>query len=215
LPRSYLLIAGATPVARALGQIASKLDFTIVQFVKSDELSDVRPLPDVLITDVADIDRYLDNLDRDVRTASAAIAASQAVYDEPALTAFLKHGIGFTALVASPHRGRSVIDALAQWGVPRVDLDRVHYPAGIDIGAQRPGDVAISILAQIIAERRTPAPSAVTIVDPVCGMTVDAVASRDRAEFNGATYYFCGSHCSSAFAAEPEAYIVAVSKSRG
>lgn len=213
LARPYFFIAGATPVARALAQLAPRLDFTVVQFAQAEEHTNADALSDVAAVDIAEIDRYLQALKEDVRSSSAAVAASQANYDEPALIAFLKHRIGFIALLANVQRGRNVMEQLAQRRVAPADLSRVHYPAGLDIGAQRPGDVAISILAQVIAERRAPAFYPATALDPVCGMSVEVASSRDRAEFNGRTYYFCGSHCSSAFAAEPEAYTGVVSKS--
>lgn len=213
LPRPYFLIAGFTPIAHALAGIAPKLDYTVVRFVETGELADARSAPDVLALDIAEIDGYLRALDKGIRHASVAIAASQGHYDEPALTGFLKYGLGHTALVASPQRGHNVLEALAKQGVPIADLERVRYPAGIAIGAQQPADVAISILAQVIAERGAREFTPDIVVDPVCGMSVEVATSRDSAEFNGTMYYFCGSHCSGAFAAEPETYVGAVSKS--
>ncbi len=213
LPRPYFLIAGLTPIAHALAEIAPKLDFTVVRFVHADELLEARTSQGVLVMDIADLDEYLRGLDAGIRHASAAIAISHGNYDEAALTAFLKHRIGYTALVASRQRGRSVLEALAKQRVSVADLERVHYPAGIAIGAQRPSDVAISIFAEVIAERQAPTMAPTVAVDPVCGMSLEVAAALDRAVFNGNTYYFCGSHCSSAFASEPETYVGAASKS--
>lgn len=215
LPQPYFFVAGFTPVAHALSQIAPKLGFSVVHLVRKDELPDVRPLPDVSVKSIDDIDEHLAALDPGIRATSAAIVATQGHYDEAALAAFVKHGIGFTGLLASAKRGRSVVELLARQGVAQAALDRVRYPAGLAIGARQPADVAISIFAQIVAERsprEAPAPAAETAVDPVCGMTIDTEEARDRAEFNGTLYYFCGSHCSAAFAAEPEQYVGATSR---
>lgn len=217
LPQPYFFIAGFTPVAHSLAQIAPKLDFAVVHFVQRNELADVRPLPDVSVVDINDVDSYLGALNLGVRGASSAIAATQGHYDETALSAFLEHGIGFTGLLASEKRGRSVVEVLVKQGLPQTAVDRIHYPVGLEIGARHPGDVAISIFAQIIAQRSAQSDTMFTVaagataVDPVCGMAVEIVDSHDRAEYNGALYYFCGSHCSAAFAAEPEQYVCAVS----
>ena len=53
----------------------------------------------------------------------------------------------------------------------------------------------------------TPAQSGATVVDPVCGMTVDPTKTPHHAEFHGITYYFCSARCREKFVADPEAYL--------
>jgi xanthine dehydrogenase accessory factor len=97
-------------------------------------------------------------------------------------------------------------------------------PAGIEIGAETPAEIALSILAKVIAvrrgegvgesasERRAPrapsrAPAAaapVIAVDPICGMTVAAVAGTPSVELDGETIYFCCEGCKTKFVAEHE-----------
>jgi xanthine dehydrogenase accessory factor len=212
LPQPYFAVAGLTPIAHALAQIAPKLGYSVVRFVLPEELPDVQPLPDVVVKSTADLDSYLGTADPVVAAASAGITATHGHYDEAVLAVFLKHGVGYVGLLAGKKRGLSVIELLAKQGVPEEQLRRVRYPAGLAIGAKQPADVAVSIFAQIIASRTPSAApaerSTTTAVDPVCGMAVEIAESRDRAEFKGMLYYFCGSHCSAAFAAEPEQYAV-------
>ena len=105
----------------------------------------------------------------------------------------LHAGVPYVALVASPRRGHAVRDSL---DVPDALRERIHTPAGLDIGARTPVEIAISILAQIIASR-TAQPQVSTAIDPVCGMEV--VVGDATPSFEG--MYFCCEGCRSKYAA--------------
>jgi xanthine dehydrogenase accessory factor len=102
--------------------------------------------------------------------------------------------------VASKKRGAAVIDELRADGVAEELLDVLETPAGLDIGARTPAEVALAIIARIIAVRRSdgeaaPVGSAVTAVDPICGMTVLVAADTPALEHDGGTVYFCCAGC--------------------
>ena len=78
-------------------------------------------------------------------------------------------------------------------------IERVDTPAGLDIGARTPEEIAISILAKIVAVRRAPRDAPATAVDPVCGMTVTVVPGTPSLEHEGETVYFCREGCKAAF----------------
>ena len=82
---------------------------------------------------------------------AALVVASHGEGEEAALAAALDAGVDYIALVASPKRGAAVLNALDE-----ALRSRVHTPAGLDIGARTPADIAISILAQLIASRTRP-----------------------------------------------------------
>jgi xanthine dehydrogenase accessory factor len=81
---------------------------------------------------------------------AAVVVSSHGEGEEQALTRALRAGVPYVALVASRRRGEAVRASL---DVPEELRERVHVPAGLDIGARTPVEVAVSILAQLIAER--------------------------------------------------------------
>ncbi len=100
-------------------------------------------------------------------------------------------------------------------GVPASALDAIRNPAGVDIGARTPEEIALSILAEIVAGQRAAkadgedaekAAAVATAIDPICGMTVEIAGARHTAEHDGRTWYFCCGGCRERFLAEPERY---------
>ena len=126
---------------------------------------------------VAGLARYLDFevvSDGDYAGADAVVVAGLGRDEEAALRGALNARIGYLALVASRKRGAAVLDGMDLSDEERA---RVHTPAGIDIGARTPQEIALSILAEVIQGRRTAGPAVADelpkqAVDPVCGMTV-------------------------------------------
>ena len=121
----------------------------------------------------------------ELRANSYVVVASHGNYDELALEAFLPSKAAYVALVASKKRTQAIRSYLAQDGVSDELLARLKYPAGLDIGAVTPAEIALSILAEIIQvhrrgragkavrRRRRPGEAANEAIDPVCGMTVE------------------------------------------
>ncbi len=115
----------------------------------------------------------------------------------------------FIGLLASRRRAESVLGVLAQAGVDAQRLAAIRNPVGIDIGARSAPDVAVSILAEIIAHSPAEALESPTLAtDVVCGMDVE-IAGAHQAEHLGQTFFFCCAGCQAAFVANPGAYLVA------
>src|SRR5262245_43937106 len=143
---------------------------------------------------------------------TAVVVASHGRDEEAALEAAVRAGVPYVGLVASPKRGSAVVAALDLDGPQRA---AVRTPAGLDIGARTPAEVALSILAEIVALRPRPtarpgaAPAAgepAVATDPVCGMEVVADEGSLHLAHEGTRHWFCGSGCLRAFAADPGAY---------
>jgi xanthine dehydrogenase accessory factor len=144
--------------------------------------------------------------------ASAVVVASHGRDEHAVLTAALRAGVPYVALVASRRRAAAV---LAELDVDEDARARVHSPAGLDIGARTAPEIAVSILAEIVATRprvTRPAPEPPVLalaiaIDPVCGMEVAVSPSALQLEHAGETFYFCGTGCRKAFADQPNRYL--------
>ena len=173
LPAPRLVVFGDAPVARSLRALATHLGW-----------------------DVPDADAVGDaaGIGADV---SAVVVASHGRDEEVALTAALRAGVPYVGLVASRKRGEAV---LASLDVDSADATRVHTPAGLDIGARSSGEVALSIMAEIVSIRPRPSGRAIadttastaTATDPVCGMSVATVESSLHLDRDDGRVWFCG-----------------------
>jgi xanthine dehydrogenase accessory factor len=207
LPHPRLLVVGDTPIADALARIAAQIPYNVVRVVLSAELGALRPIPHVRAIALDALQQHLDDVGRDERAQLVAVVASQGHYDEPALAPLLAAEPAFVGLLASRKRGAAVKAVLAAEGVAPGHLAALQVPVGLDIGARTPGDVAISIVAQIVANApRAQPPDAEaneTIArDPICGMEVEVATALHRVEHAGRTFFFCGAGCRASFAAE-------------
>jgi xanthine dehydrogenase accessory factor len=224
LPAPVLWVAGTTPIASALTALGSAAGWRVTVF---DPVADEDAFPGaervVAGTDIAAIDPAL---------APVIVVATQGVWDEEALAAALRRDAAYVGLVASPTRAGVVRAWLrAEAGIPEERLAALRAPAGLDLGAETPEEVALSILAELVQVRRgtaafvaspgpatlagaTPAPieplvDDIVSLDPVCGMTVEREHVRHLAEHDGVVYAFCSIGCRTSFIREPTAYISA------
>ena len=142
--------------------------------------------------------------------ADAVVVATMGHADEETLEAALAGRAGYVGLVASSRRAAVVLGGLRERGVSEEALARVRSPAGLDLGSATQPEIAVAILAELVAWRHTRATSEAVLleaVDPVCGMTVAVEAAGDAVVFEGASYYFCSAGCRSRFEAEPARYV--------
>ena len=168
-----VLVEGDTPIVHALLRLGPQLGLDVV--VVEGEAFELRP----------------DDL--------GLVAAGHGREELPALRRGLEADLPYVGLVASRRRGDGVIGELRGDGVPKELLDRIDTPSGLDIGARTPQEIALSILAKIVAVRRGGGRPAATAVDPICGMTVAAAAGTLSIEHDGQTVYFCGAGCRASF----------------
>ncbi|HZE07030.1 MAG TPA: XdhC family protein, partial [Solirubrobacteraceae bacterium] len=186
LPPARLVVIGGSPIAEALARVAGAAGYDCERAAAGDGV--------------------------EVAGAGAVIVASHGNDEEAVLEGALRAGIPYVALVASRRRGEAVRAGL------RVESElaaQLHTPAGLDIGARSPGEIAVAILADIIARRYAdPAPGRpalteantaarpVVAIDPVCGMQVAVAEVTPQLRTGGETVYFCSGRCRDAYAAQ-------------
>ena len=190
LPKPLLILVGHGPVIEALARFGAAADYAVQTLGAEDA--------------AAELNRA------GVAQHASAVVATHADSDEDALTRMLATSAGYVSLVSSRRRAAAIVEHLREAGVSLERLARLKAPAGLDIGAQSPDEIAVSILAEIIQHRRTAKPSApvetpahvepaTTAIDPICGMTVDIATAEHRSQTAAGVVYFCCGHCKTSF----------------
>jgi xanthine dehydrogenase accessory factor len=142
----------------------------------------------------------------------AVVVASHGNDEELILEHAIKAQVPYVGLIASPKRAAAVKESL---DLPDHQRQVLHSPAGLNIGARTPEEIALSIFAEITELRRAPSdamPSKqvevtpLTAIDPICKMTVAAVETSIHADVDGERWYFCAPGCKKAFVANPAAF---------
>jgi xanthine dehydrogenase accessory factor len=154
--------------------------------------------------------------------SDAVVVATMGPMDEDMLAAALATDAGYVGLVSSSRRAGAVLAALRARGLDEERLARVRSPAGLDLGRGPQEEIAVAILAELVAWSHTPgairgaieASQLAEAVDPVCGMTVPVPGARIAAEHAGATYWFCSPGCRTRFVSQPDRYAATATKAR-
>jgi xanthine dehydrogenase accessory factor len=212
-PQPHLLLVGESPVIAALSRLAPVLNITVSRLNHPD-LSQ------------AHIDEQ-----------TFILVASHGQYDEDALEQALRSAACYIGMVGSKKRAEAVHEYLRASGLTEVEIARLKTPAGLDVGAVTPEEIAASILAELVQVRRRKnqvegqpdsttqfhraeaheldnhtdieeESGAGTAIDPVCGMMVEIASARHRSTLNGQEYYFCCPACKRLFERNPQEYLV-------
>jgi xanthine dehydrogenase accessory factor len=197
LPKPELILVGRGPVADALASLGSAAGLTVTS-VSPESPAD-------------------GSLQLRVPPRSFVVVVTHGGFDEEPLEHALQSDASYVSLVASVRRAAAVIDVLRARGVSEDRLRRLKAPAGLDIGAVTPGEIAVSILAEIIQVSRSQAAEsrpaqAMLATDPVCGMSVQIASAGYRSEASDRSFYFCGARCKRTFDQNPTRYVAGGAK---
>ena len=150
---------------------------------------------------------------------AVVITSHQDGVDAPTIQSALTAGTAYVGAMGSRRTQTRRREWLLGAGVTEQALEALHAPIGLDIGADQPAEIALSILARIIAVRNGGAApvhrggdpadaggqasgSPGLAIDPICGMTVAAVAGTPSLTRDGETIYFCCDRCKSKYEAQ-------------
>ena len=227
--RPSLLVIGASPTALALAGLAERTGFDVFAAAPGAD-ADMFPGARQVLggTDLSGLS---------CGTPRFVVVATQGKRDEPSLEAALATGAGYIAFIASERKAAKLRTYLKERGHDSLRVDAMVSPAGVEIGAVTPEEIAVSVLAGLVKARReggvvaasasvaAPARNSVRVrppvpeqspaertasgsaVDPVCGMSVAIATAEFRVEHRGATFYFCCAGCQHRFQKGPQQYL--------
>lgn len=216
LPQPHLVVMGKSEIARALVKMGKAAGYRVTGVAADANLQTFEKV-DELITQLS-----LAN----VKTSptSFIVVATQGMNDEQALLEAMKKEAAYVGFVASRKKIGAIKSYLIDAGCDAAKVEAMHSPAGIDVNAKQPLEVAISILAEIIqvknnlssfgnweaapaAEKPATAPD--WYINPVCGVPVDKHNPKHVIVYKEEKVYFCCDGCKVKFEKDPEKYIKA------
>ena len=212
MPTTTIRIFGRSHIARALCEIGAASGFSI-EIVSSFPDEEMFPSASRIVK--------LNEFETGNYVNDFTVVCTQGEDDESHLMAAIGTNPFYLGFVASMKKANSIILSLKRQGIPHESLVKIKTPAGLDINAKTPEEVAISILAQIIQSKRDATgkkgESAHVVeqneitddlyINPVCKIPVQKSSAKHILEYNGEKVYFCCDGCKTSFKKEPEAYM--------
>ena len=180
----HLVVVGDSPMAQTLSSQAKHLDWN-VELVAGPDFSEGI-----------------------LSERSIVVVATQGHGDEDVLMSALKSSPAYVGVVASAKRGVALTEYLEGQSVRGSQIRGLQIPAGLDLGSTTHKEMAVAILAELVQRRAAgefggsvaiDAPRPDTAIDPICGMTVDAVPTSHPLEVGDETFYFCCPGCRAAY----------------
>jgi xanthine dehydrogenase accessory factor len=205
VPRPQVVVVGRSPAVHALATQARSIGWDVAVIDDGGRASE-HPHPEVVRT-------TLDLAGLGIDGSSAIVVATQGHYDDVALRAALATDAGYIGVVAAEKRASTLLRLLHDRGVDDAQLARVHAPAGLDLGPLDNAEIAVAVLADLVARRASGglrasvgAPARREAIDPVCGMTVFVDDAKYHTNVAGTDYWFCAAGCLQTFERDPNAF---------
>jgi len=152
-PEPRLIIAGAGYVAQALARLASALDFRIVVVDDRRDLADPIVFDDKVQLTFGDIPQTIHELEPDESSWIVIVTRGHHL-DKDALQAALETNATYVGMIGSPSKVKRIFKDLLNEGISRERLEQVHAPIGLDLGAETPDEIALSIAAEMVMIRK-------------------------------------------------------------
>lgn len=152
-PQPQLLMVGAGHIAVPLARFAKMVGFEVVVVDDRDKYANAERFPDADRVIAADFGATLRTFP--VTQATYVVIITRAhTYDEEALRLILGKPSAYVGMIGSRRRVQTVLRTLAAEGYDRDRLAAVRAPIGLDIGSEMPEEIALAIIAEVVAARR-------------------------------------------------------------
>jgi len=152
-PEPRLIIAGAGYVAQALSRLAARLDFGTIVIDDRRDLADPQAFGETVQLAFGDIPQTIRELSPDEASWIVIVTRGHHL-DKDALRAALETKATYIGMIGSPSKVKHIFRDLLKEGIPHERLAQVHAPIGLDLGAQTPDEIALSIAAEMVMLRR-------------------------------------------------------------
>ncbi|MBZ5521878.1 MAG: XdhC family protein [Acidobacteriia bacterium] len=147
VPRPELLVVGHGRIAETMAELGHLMNFSVT-------VSDPAATPESFPHAERIVNEDFDLTETKIDARTHVVIATLHKNDHLWLQKALEGQAAYVALIASAHRSKLVLDYLRLEGVAPEKIDRVWAPAGLDLGAATPEEIALSIMSQIVALRR-------------------------------------------------------------
>lgn len=148
--KPLLLIIGSSPVARALNKLSNIAGFETNIIARDADA--------VMFPEASDISSSMKSNEIQLQRMPYVVVSTQGKADEVGLKTALAIGSPYTALVASERKAEKLIEKLTNKGVNKKHLENLRYPAGIEIEARSPEEIAVALLAELISVKNSDQP---------------------------------------------------------
>jgi xanthine dehydrogenase accessory factor len=149
-----LIIVGAGHIAQPLCELGAMLGFHVTVIDDRASFANRERFPHADLIIAKPFTAAIEALRLDRHCFLISVTRGHA-FDEEVVRAALQQPACFIGMIGSRRRTRAMLARLAEDGVNPVRLEEIHAPLGLDIGAETPEEIAISIIAEIVRERRT------------------------------------------------------------
>lgn len=226
ISKPHIIVTGQSAIAHALVALANVMEYPISVVSANEDES--------IMLEGVDIYPDFESLGNDYDGFQCIIVATQGDLDEERLLDAIKMRCDYLAFVSSRKKAQSIFANLRSKGITFDQLKHIKTPAGMDLGAQLPGEVAVSIMAEIIQKFRMSGkepenknvdtsnePTSISpkektkrprtmqpnmIVNPVCGIPIMLRSAKHIEEKDGQLMYFCCDGCKTTFDKDPDFY---------
>ncbi|GAC1356335.1 MAG: XdhC/CoxI family protein [Ktedonobacteraceae bacterium] len=152
-PEPRLIIAGAGYVAQALARLSLYLDYRIIVVDDRRDFANPQAFGDKIQLAFGDIPQTIRQLEPN-ESSWIVIVTRGHTLDKDALRAALESNAAYIGMIGSPSKVKNIFKALLKEGVAPERLAHVHAPIGLDIGAETPDEIALSIAAEMLMLRK-------------------------------------------------------------